>query len=85
MATTDEPAKRLLTALTDIEAAAQGNIDRSRQLQRRARKLRQRLEAGGSVVDLVKAEPAPRMVELVSTNMATLETAAPSSELLNPY
>ena len=75
MATYDEPAKRLISALTDIEAAAEGNAERSRQLQRRARYLRERLQAGDDLVDLVENEESPRMVELLSINMATLETA----------
>ncbi len=75
MTTHDAPLERLLTALTHIETAARDNADRSRQLQRRARQLRQRLQTGASLVDLVTAERAPRMVELITTNMATLETA----------
>ena len=75
MATYDEPAQRLISALTDIEAAAEGNAERSRQLQRRARYLRERLQAGDDLVDLVENEESPRMVELLSINMATLETA----------
>ena len=46
MATHDDPTRRLLTALTNIEGAAQGNVERSRQLQHRARHLRERLQAG---------------------------------------
>ena len=75
MAISDTHIERLLGALTDIEVAAQGNVERSRRLQRRARHLRQRLQAGDHLVDLVEGETTPRMVELLSTNMATLETA----------
>ena len=75
MATYDEPAARLLSALTDIEAAAESNVERSRQVQRRARYLRKRLQAGEDLVDLVRNEETPRIVELLSINMATLETA----------
>ncbi|MDH3463909.1 MAG: hypothetical protein OEM32_09825 [Acidimicrobiia bacterium] len=75
MATHDDPIERLRNALTDIEAAAGDNAERSRQLQRRANQLRQQLEAGKNLVELVEAEDTPRMVELISTNMATLETA----------
>ena len=75
MATHDEPTQRLFTALTDIEGAAEGNVERSRQLQHRARYLRERLQAGDDLVDLVEDEESPRMVELLSINMATLETA----------
>ncbi|MGB5167480.1 MAG: hypothetical protein WBP49_03635 [Acidimicrobiia bacterium] len=75
MAAHDDPIERLRDALTDIEAAAKRNAERSRQLQRRAHQLRQQLEAGKNLVELVEAEDTPRMVELISTNMATLETA----------
>lgn len=75
MAISDEPTRRLLTALTDLEVAAEGNVERSRQLQHRARYLRERLQAGHALVDLVEEEESPRMVELLSINMATLETA----------
>ena len=75
MATHDASIERLRDALTDIEAAAKDNAERSRQLQRRARQLRQQLAAGKDLVERVEAEETPRMVELISTNMATLETA----------
>jgi transcriptional regulator len=75
MATHDASIERLLASLTEIEAAAKDNADRSRKLQRRAHQLRQQLQAGNDLVELVKAEDTPRMVELISTNMATLETA----------
>jgi hypothetical protein len=75
MATHDAPIGRLLDALTDIEAAVADNVERNRQLQRRAHHLRRRLQAGESLVQLIEAEDTPRMVELISTNMATLETA----------
>ncbi len=77
MATPDTNAAidRLLGAVSNLEEAAQDNANRSRQLQRRAARLRRRLEAGDGLVGLVEQEESPRMVELLSTNMATLETA----------
>jgi hypothetical protein len=75
MTTPDDPIERLLAALSEVEASAQANADRSRALQRRARVLRRRLRAGENIVDLVTQEKTPRMVELLSSNMATLETA----------
>ncbi len=75
MVTNDPPIERLLIALTGIETAARDNAERSRQVQRRARTLRRQLQAGANLVELVEAEDTPRMVELISTNMATLETA----------
>ena len=75
MATHDDPIERLRNALTDIEAAAKDNAERSRQLQQRARPTPPTARAGKNLVELVEAEDTPRMVELISTNMATLETA----------
>lgn len=66
---------RLLAALRDIEAGAAENVDRSVEIQRRVRFLRERLEAGEDLVELVRQEDPPRTVELMSANMATLETA----------
>ena len=75
MTTHDEPIQRLISALADLEQAAQDNLERSRRLQRRARSLRKRLEAGATLTALVEAEQPPRMVELLTSNMVTLETA----------
>jgi transcriptional regulator len=75
MTTHDPSTERLLSALANLEEAARDNLERSRQLQRRARHLRKHLEAGGDLVAWVEAEATPRMVELISTNMAVLETA----------
>ena len=75
MTRTDNHIQRLLAALSDVEATAQANADRSRALQGRARDLGRRLQAGENIVDLVTGEKTPRMVELLSSNMATLETA----------
>lgn len=74
MASSDS-IERLLAAVVDLEAAAEGNVERSRQLVQGARHLRESLEAGCRIRDLVEGEASPRMVELLSTNMATLETA----------
>ncbi len=75
MVTDNRSIERLLEALTGIEEAAGDNAARSRQLQHRARVLRRQLQAGADLVALVEAEDSPRMVELISTNMTTLETA----------
>jgi transcriptional regulator len=75
MTASHDPTDHLLSALAGIERAAAGNLDRTRELLDRARTLRRRLAAGDNIVDLVAGESPPRMVELLSTNMATLETA----------
>ena len=74
MTTTDDPTARLVQALSGLEAAAQANVQRTRELQRRARALSRSLQAGKNIVDLVTSEEPPRMVELVTSNMAALET-----------
>ena len=74
--TTDsDDLDRLLDALDDIDIAAAENVERSRAIQKRARVLRRRLRAGESLAEVVHDEEPPRIVELLSTNMATLETA----------
>lgn len=75
MADRDDSVERLLEALAEIEAGAADNVARSRQIQRQARFLRKRLQAGGDLVELVENEEPPRIVELITSNMATLETA----------
>ncbi len=70
----DDTVARLLTALVDIEAGAAENVTRSIEIQSRVRHLRERLEAGDDLVELVRSEEPPRVVELLSSNMATLDT-----------
>lgn len=70
-----QASRRLLDALYEIERAAAENAERSQAIKRHAAELRRGLEAGTPLTDLVAAEEPPRIVELLSTNMATLETA----------
>lgn len=70
-----EHVDRLITALIAIEAAAADNIERSVEIQSRAAKLIEDLQAGSSLVSLVEQEPEPRVVEMLSANMAVLEGA----------
>jgi DNA invertase Pin-like site-specific DNA recombinase len=58
-----------------MEDAAAANAARNHEVQRRARRLRQKLENGSSPWEVVQNEDRPRTVELLSTNMQTLETA----------
>lgn len=75
MATRSDHLVRLETALDAIEIAAAENVERSLEIQRRARELRAGLASGAPLVDHVRDEPRPAMVELLTANMATLETA----------
>lgn len=75
MVSRSEELDRLVAALDAMESAAADNVERSVEIQRRAGKLRDALAGGASLVEFVEREPTPRTVELLSTNMATLETA----------
>lgn len=75
MTAPDPHLERLIDALREIETAAADNAERSLEVQRRAVELRESLERGESLVDLVVDEESPRVVELLSANMLTLETA----------
>ncbi len=66
---------RLVAALDDMEQAAADNAERSIVVAHRAAELRRRLADGEPLADVVAAEESPRIVELLSTNMVTLETA----------
>ena len=75
MAKVSTPEHRLIEALNGIEATAQENIQRTLEVQRKAAELRIGLASGEPLVDLVRGEDEPRVVELISTNLTTLATA----------
>lgn len=66
--------RAFLDALTRIDESMDDNIARSKAIQRRARRLRSQITEGQSVTDVVVAEEPPRVVELLTANMTTLET-----------
>jgi transcriptional regulator len=66
---------RLRAALGEIERAAGRNVERSEEIRRRARWFLDQLDDNASINALVSAEKPPRIVELISLNMATLEDA----------
>lgn len=74
VATESDERARLLAALEAIDAAAADNIERSRIIQRRARRLRRGLQQGKPLAALLQREDPPRTVELLTANKTTLET-----------
>jgi transcriptional regulator len=70
----DDNRARLVAALAAMEEAACANVERSREVQRRAKRLRRHLMADGDLVEAVEDEDQPRMVELLTANMVTLES-----------
>ncbi len=73
--TQDQSAiERLSVALASIEQAAAENVERGLEIQRRVRWIHEQIDLGEPLVELVEAEASPRVVELITTNMAALET-----------
>ncbi len=75
MTARDEPTESLLEALHALRSAANTNLDRTTEILRRLDHIESRLAAGDRIIDTVAAEPAPRIVELLTQNMAALETS----------
>ena len=66
--------RQLLKALGEIEEALGENVERSLEIQRRVNEFHVALESGASVHELIAAEESPRTVEMLTENMAILET-----------
>lgn len=64
-----------MEALHALRDAANTNLDRTTEILRRLDHIESRLAAGDRVTDIIAAEPAPRIVELLTQNMAALETS----------
>ena len=65
----------VLTALDDLEAALQDNIERAINVLRRARSVREQRFRGQAYSDIVPAQDRPLIVELVRHNLEALLTA----------
>lgn len=61
-------------ALTDMEAAALDNVRRGNEIVRRVAWFREQLDLGTPVAEAVSGEQTPRLVELITANMTTLDT-----------
>lgn len=70
--TDDAPRTRLAAALAEIAAAAAENIRRNEAIRGRAQRLLEQLDDDVPLADLMRREPGPRIVELLSANLATL-------------
>ena len=71
----DEPPESLLEALHALGNAANTNLDRIAEILRRLDHIESRLAAGNRVTDVIAAEPAPRIVVLLTQNMAASRPA----------
>ncbi len=72
---TDTPSRQALdVALRNLRDAANDNLARTTEILERLDHFEAHLAAGGHVTDAVAAEPTPRIVEMLSLNIAALET-----------
>ena len=73
--TSEHPSRQALdVALHNLRDAANDNLARTTEILERLDRFEAHLAAGDPVTDAVVSEPAPRIVELLSLNMAALET-----------
>jgi hypothetical protein len=71
----DTPQRqRFLSALDQLDDALVDNLERNARVRERVRAFRSELANGRTVSEFVVAEAAPRTVEILSTNLAVLET-----------
>ncbi|MCH7789535.1 MAG: hypothetical protein IH940_08845 [Acidobacteria bacterium] len=74
MALETDHLDRLLDAMAELEDAARSNIDRSIQIQHRIHRIRDQIQAGTPLLEVVRGEEEPRIVELLSETATTLNT-----------
>ncbi len=70
-----EPRDRLAAALVEMAGAADDNIQRSDAIRGRALRLLEQIDGDVPLADLMRRESGPRIVELLSANLATLSEA----------
>ena len=68
------PYDRLHTSLDELERASLENVARSNEIRRRLDVIREGLARGERLSDIVRAQPLPTTVELISTNIEVLQT-----------
>ncbi|MEZ5175983.1 MAG: hypothetical protein R2823_07240 [Acidimicrobiia bacterium] len=68
----DAAISELLVVLDDLVGVADANIERSRQITRRIWVLRRQVASGRSLVDIVRSERRPLIVELITENVSAL-------------
>ncbi len=65
----------LLAALDEVVQVADANIERFRQIKRRAMRLRKQLTSGRSLFEALQTQPRPLIVELITENITALNRA----------
>lgn len=64
----------LREALAEIDLAVRENVARSQEIQDRVEWLIESLDDGGSVTEIAENEAKPKIVEMITTNIETLQS-----------
>lgn len=71
-----EPDHRmeLRQALEEIDTATRENVARSQEIQSRVEWLMESLDGGANIIEIAENEPKPKIVEMITTNIETLQS-----------
>jgi transcriptional regulator len=69
-----KPREELRAALVEIGDAARENVERGLEIQRRVEWLIQEIDRGDAIIEVAQLEPRPLVVEMITTNIATLQS-----------
>lgn len=66
--------RELREALEEIDNATRENVARSQEIQARVEWLMSSLAAGADIIEIAENEPKPKIVEMITTNIETLQS-----------
>jgi hypothetical protein len=66
--------RELREALGEIDTATRENVARSQEIQARVEWLMESLDEGTPIIEIAENEPKPKIVEMITTNIATLQS-----------
>lgn len=66
--------RELREALAEIDAATRENVARSQEIQARVEWLMESLDQGAGIIEMAENEPKPKVVEMITTNIETLQS-----------
>jgi hypothetical protein len=69
-----DPREEFRAALVEIGEAARENVERGLEIQRRVDWLIEEIDQGMAIKEVAQLEPRPLVVEMISTNIATLHS-----------
>jgi succinyl-CoA synthetase beta subunit len=64
----------LRQALEEIDNATRENVARSQEIQTRVEWLMESLDGGVDIIEIAEKEPKPKIVEMITTNIETLQS-----------